>query len=143
MPQGKSSSHLSTEGIATGGRCCSLTCTESKVLLTLYTRRQILIIILFKPVRLQNFHSFFINFIVVVGLQILNLLQTLRFIDVPCVQVQATTVAQVLFLLSYLQDVLQAFQRNCHDSRIWASQEVAKGLDATLSHKIPARTIKK
>eukprot|EP00246_Nothoceros_aenigmaticus_P011578 TRINITY_DN3207_c0_g1_i2.p2 TRINITY_DN3207_c0_g1~~TRINITY_DN3207_c0_g1_i2.p2 ORF type:complete len:150 (+),score=13.90 TRINITY_DN3207_c0_g1_i2:1297-1746(+) len=73
---------------------------------------------------------------IIMLLQCLNLLKALCFIDVPCIQINTSCVAQIFFSLPNLQNIFQPFQRNGNDSGICACQEITQWFDTSLTDKV-------
>mmetsp|Transcript_17402 Transcript_17402/g.43072 ORF Transcript_17402/g.43072 Transcript_17402/m.43072 type:complete len:314 (-) Transcript_17402:912-1853(-) len=99
-----------------------------------HCRREVLVLLVLQPeILLQDLHGLIVDVVVVVVLQILDLLQSLRLVDELRI-----LVGRPLHLVhfTHLEDVLQSLQRHRHDARVAADDEVAQRLDATLVHEV-------
>ena len=95
------------------------------------------IIFLFHPVSFKNLHSLFIDFIVIMALQVLNLFQAFRFVNHLRIHIPFTRGTQILVSLSNFENVLKTLQANCNNSWVWAKEKVTQWLDAALGDQIP------
>lgn len=125
---------------ATGGKG-RLVCAKRKALLwsSIPIILDVLFLIFFSPISLQDLHNLLINLIVIMVLKILDFIQPFTFIDCLCINVDSAIQSHLFVSLTHLQNVLEALKAYCHNPWVWTVEKITEWCNATLANEKSAR----